>query len=315
MEIIDFHVHFWKKEFVSNGFKTFLKNFAFMANLEEFPNMDYTPEKYLQDIEPENEKDIEKYKISKAVIFPVDFSFTEIKFKISYEEYFNYILSVCEEYKGMFYSFIAPDPRHGKEALDLMDHAIKDCNFKGLLLTPSTGFSLDDENLQAMVQKAVELEVPVILHDIGLVPRPLKLVTDFIKMDELFEKFNKQLFIFSPFTQMDMDLFRVGMRHRDHLMADLSAFNASDQMVGNSMPGMFKSQSVIMIKEGFGAKKILFASDWPWFEIKAPVRDWAKEVRKLKTSLILKPFGLPNVDDDEKKLILGGNTRRVLKLD
>ena len=77
VEIIDFHIQIWKKEFVSKGFLDYLKKFAILANIEEFPNIDYTPEKYLNDMEQEKEKDIEKYKISTAVIFPVDYSFTK----------------------------------------------------------------------------------------------------------------------------------------------------------------------------------------------------------------------------------------------
>ena len=314
VDIIDFHIQVWKKEHVSKGFKEFLKNFAYMANIEEFPNKDYTPELYLEHIEQEKEKDVEKYKIDKAIIFPIDYTFTKIKFTISYEKYLDYIVEKCDEYKGIFYSLVGPDPRHGNKALEMMDRMINDCDFKGLVISPSSGYSLDNPILDEMIAKAGEYKVPVVFHDIGLIPRPLKLVTNFMQIDEILIKFDKQLFIFCPFTQMDMDLVRVGIRHRDHLMTDISAFNASDQVIGNSMPGMFKSQTIIMIKEAFGSDKLLFGSDWPWYQLKAPVAAWAKEVKKMKTSIILKPFGLPNVDEEEKALILRGNALRVLNL-
>ncbi|NHI93357.1 MAG: hypothetical protein EAX96_12800 [Candidatus Lokiarchaeota archaeon] len=312
--MIDFHIQIWKKEHVSPGFEEFLKSFAYMANIDEFPNIDYTPEKYLIDIEQEKEKEIEKYKIDKAVIFPVDYSFTKLKFTISYEKYLEYIVNKCDEYKDIFCSLVGPDPRHGEKALEIMEHMINDCGFKGLLISPTTGFSLEDPILDKMIAKAGEFKVPIVFHDIGLVPRPLRLIKGFMQIDEIFIKYEKQLFVFCPFTQMDMDLVRVGIRHRDHLMADISAFNASDQMVGNSMPGMFKSQSVIMIKEAFGSDKLLFGSDWPWYQIKAPIAAWAKEVKKMKTSLVLKPFGLPNIDDADKDLILRNNALRILNL-
>jgi len=292
----------------------FLKNFAFMTNIDEFPNKDYTPEQYLIDVEQEKEKEIEKYKIDKAVIFPVDYSFTKIKFNISYEKYLEYIAKKCDEFKGAFYSLVGPDPRHGEKALDMMDRAINDFGFKGLLVSPTTGFSLDDPILDKMITKAQEFDIPIIFHDIGLIPRPLKLIYDFMEIDEIMSKYNKQLFIFCPFTQMDSDLVRIGFRHRDHLMTDIAAFNASDQVMGNMMPGMFKSQTIIMMKEAFGAQKLLFSSDWPWYELQAPVAAWAKEVKKMKTSLVLKPFGLPNVADDEKEYILRKNALRILKL-
>jgi len=165
-----------------------------------------------------------------------------------------------------------------------------------------------------MIARATELNVPVIIHDVGVIPRPLKLFSNFLEMDEILDNHSDQLFIFCPFSQMDMSLMRVGFRHRDHLMTDLSAFNASDQVMGNSMPGMMKSQTIIMAKEAFGSEKLLFGSDWPWFQQKAPIAEWAKEVAKLKTPLILKPFGMPNVNDEDKVKILAGNVKRVLKI-
>ena len=311
VDIIDFHVHFWKKKFVTNEYKDYLRKFAIMANIEDFPNIDYTPEKYIDDIEQEKEKDVERYKITSAIIFPVDLSFTKIKLNISYEKYLEYIVEICDEFK--FHSLIGPDPRNPK-ALDIMETAIKDWGFKGLMLTPSTGFSLENPRCDIMIAKARELKVPVIMHDVGMVARPLKLFNHFLIMDELLDKYSDQLFVFCPFTQMDMSLMRVGFRHRDHLMTDISAFNASDQVMGQSIPGMFKSQTVIMVKEAFGSEKLLFASDWPWFQQKAPIAEWAKEVRKMKTPLILKPFGLPGVNDEDKEMILAGNAKRILKL-
>ncbi len=310
-EIIDFHIQTWKKEFVSKEHEEFLKNFAIMANIPEFPNIDYTPEKYIQDMEQEKEKDIEKYKIASAVIFPVDYSFTKIKFTITYEKYLEYVVNVCDEFK--FHSLIGVDPRNPK-ALEIMETAIEDWGFRGLMFSPSTGFSLLNPRVDMMIAKAVEYKIPVIFHDAGMVPRPLKLVSDFWVLDDILDKYHNHLFIFCPFTQMDMSLMRIGFRHRDHLMTDISAFNASDQMMGNSMPGMFKSQTVIMVKEAFGADKLLFASDWPWFEQKAPISEWVKEVKKMKTPIVLKPFGLPNVNDEDKEMILSENAKRILKL-
>ena len=60
-----------------------MKNFAAMVRLEKFPNVDYTPEKYLAAIEPAKEKHRE-FGVKRAVVFPIDYSFTSVKFKISY---------------------------------------------------------------------------------------------------------------------------------------------------------------------------------------------------------------------------------------
>ncbi len=311
IDIIDFHIQLWEKKFVSKEFLDHLKKFAIVTNIKEFPNIDYTPEKYIEDMEQEKEKDIEKYKISTALIFPVDYSFTKAKFNISYEKYLEYVANACDEFK--FHSLVGPDPRNPK-AVEIMESAIEDWGFKGLLLTLSAGFSMQNPRVDLMISKALEYEIPVVLHDAGMVPRPLKIFSDFLILDEILDKYSDQLFIFCPFSQMNNQMMRVGFRHRDHLMSDISVFNASDQLIGNSMPGMFKSQIIIMLKEAFGSNRTLFASDWPWYEQEAPIANWIKEVVKMKTPLMLKPFGMPNVNDDDKKLILGGNARRILKI-
>jgi len=312
LQIIDFHIHLWKQEFLTNEFKKMMTRFAVMMNVQEFDDLDCTADKYLKAIEPEKEKHRE-YAIKHALIFPVDYAFTAVKFKISYEEYLNYIVSVCDEHDGFFSSLIGPDPRHGPKALELIDHYITQCGFKGILLTPSLGFSLEDPVIDKTIEKAGEYKVPIIIHDAGLVPRPLKLMRNLVILDEIFSKYPKQVFILCPFSQMDPTLMRVGLRHREHLMTDLSAFNARSIM-GN-MPDMFRSQPIIMMNDSFGSEKILFASDWPWYEQDIPIRAWVDEIRKLKTPLFLKPLGLPSINDENKERILSLNAKELLKLD
>lgn len=313
MAIIDFHMHVWKKEFLSNSFKEMLSNFAVMMSMEEYSDIDCTPEKYLVAIEPEKEKKKE-HAIKQAILFPVDYSFSSVKFKISYEEYLKYVSKVHDEYNGIFFPLVGPDPRHGQKAMEMIKYYLGQCDFKGLLLTPSMGFSLEDPMVNDMIQLAGEYKVPVILHDTGLVPRPLELMKDLLILDEIFLKYADQLFILCPFSQMNPDVLRIGMRHRDHLMTDLSAFNAQSA-IGANLPDMFKSQPIIMIAETFGSNTLLFGSDWPWYEGKVPVREWAEEVRKLKTPLFLKPLGLPSLSDEDRENILWRNAHRVLKLE
>lgn len=282
-----------------------------MVNLEQFPNMDYTPEKYLAAIEPEKEKHRE-FTIKNAIIFPVDYTFTPVRFKISYDEYIEYISKVCDEHAGFFHSFIAPDPRHGPKALELIDYALGQCGFKGLIITPSAGFSLDHPNLDKMLQKAGEYNVPAIIHDTSLVPRPLKLFNEVYKLEELFSKFTNQLFIICPFSQMNTELMKVAIRHADHVMADITGYDS--QFVSRKMPEMVMTQFMGMLKESFGSDKLLFGSDWPWWELTAPIQEWLIYIRKMKIPLIVRPFGFPSLEDEDKVNILEENAKRILNI-
>ena len=311
LETVDFHVHFWEKKFLSNEFKRLLKNFALMVNLENLPNVDYGPEKYLEAIEPEKEKHKE-FAIKHAVIFPIDYSFTNVKFKISYEDYVEYIIKVCDEYTGFFYSFVGLDPRHGPKALELIDYTLGQCDFKGLILTPSTEFSLKDPMIDKMIQKASEYNVPVIIHDTGLVPRPLQLFEERYELEHLFSKFINQWFLLCPFSQMDTTLMKVAIRHADHIMADITGYDS--QFISRKMPEMVMTQFMGMLKETFGSDKLLFGSDWPWWELTAPLQEWLKYIWKMKIPLIVRPFGFPSLEEEDKKNILGLNAQRILNL-
>ncbi len=311
LETIDFHVHFWKKEFLSNEFKAMLNNFAIMVNEKNFPNENYTPEKYLETIEPEKEKHKE-FAIRHAVIFPIDYSFTSVKMKISYEAYMKYVINICDEFSDFFYAFAGPDPRHGSKALDLLEYTLGQCDCKGILFTPSTGFSFTHPNIEPMIQIAEKYEVPVVIHDTGVVPRPLQLFTEIYQLDELLSKFDKQSFIFCPFSQMNTDLMKVAIRHTNHIMADLTGYDS--QFVSRKMPEMVFTQFLGMLKETFGSEKLLFGSDWPWWELTAPAQEWLVYLRKMKIPFIVKPFGFPSLEDEDKENILANNAYRILKL-
>lgn len=311
MNTIDFHIHFWEKKFISNEFKQMLNYFASMINLEEFPNISYTPETYLAAIEPEKEKDHD-FAIKHAIIFPVDYSFTPLKFKISYAEYVEYIIKICDEHQGFFHSLVGPDPRHGSQALELMDYALGQCNFKGLILTPSTGFSLDDLILEKMILKAAEYKVPIIIHDTAVVPRPLILFKEIYRLEEIFSQFGDQQFILSPFSQMDTTLMKVAVRHSTHIMADLTGFDS--QFISRKMPEMVMTQFLGMLKETFSSRKIIFGSDWPWWESTTPIHEWVAYIRKMKVPLLVRPFGFPSLEEEDKENILSLNAQRILNL-
>ena len=311
MKIVDFHCHLFLEEFLTNEFKKMLNNFAMMLDKEEFPVVDSSPEKYLELIEPKTDVQ-KKFPINQAIIYPIDYTFTRVKFKISYEDYLKFVVRTCDEHKGFFYSLVGPDPRHGSKALEIIDNALGQEPFKGLILTPSTGFSLDDPLVDKMVQKAGEYKVPVVIHDPALVPPPLELFTDFKKLEQLISRFMDQLFIICPFSQMDQLLMRAVIRHRNHIMVDNTGYDS--QYIGQKIPDMFFAQFFAMLKETFGSQRIIFGSDWPWWEATVPIQKWLTYVRKMKLPIFLSPFGLPTLKKKDKENILGLNAQRILNL-
>ena len=73
-------------------------------------------------------------------------------------------------------------------------------------------------------------------------------------------------------------------------------FDCSYVVEGSTDPPVISDDDVVAIVRRLGVDRVLFGSDWPWGH---PLRD-AQRVRRLPLS------------EDEKRLILAENARRVL---
>jgi len=63
-----------------------------------------------------------------------------------------------------------------------------------------------------------------------------------------------------------------------------------------------------------GVSKILFGSDWPIFTPLCPQPEWVAGISTLTRPPPLQALGLPELTEEEKQLILGGNAHQVLKV-
>ncbi|MHA1341776.1 MAG: amidohydrolase family protein [Candidatus Helarchaeota archaeon] len=305
--IIDFHVHIWEEKMLSQGFKKYLYNFTQLLRPEN-KNNNYSAEPY------KLINALEEAEIDKAVILIADYSFTKVKMDISIEKYVEYVINVCDEYKNKLMGFIGIDPRHGKKGLELLRYGIEQ-NLKGLVLTPATGFYLNDEIVKPFYETAKELKIPIVIHDFGLVPLPFSIkYADLLPFDELLMKYPDITFILAPIDMaIGSNLMQIGIRHMDHLYGELSGF--STQFMIGRVPDMFLIQPLGMAKEFYGSERLLFGSDWPFFENHVPLKDWVDKVRKAKLPLLVRPFGIPSLEDEDRANILGRNGARVLDIE
>ncbi|MHA1380497.1 MAG: amidohydrolase family protein [Candidatus Helarchaeota archaeon] len=302
--IIDFHVHVWEQKMVSKGYKEYLNNFTQILRPENISN-NYSADPHTL------VTDLDEAKIDKAVILIADYSFTPAKMKISIETYVDYVIKVCDEYKDKLTGFVGVDPRHGKEGIKLVNYAIEQ-NLKGIVLTPTTGFYLTDEIVTPYYEIAKRNNIPIVIHDFGLVPLPFSLkYADLLPLDDILMNYPKVLFVLAPIDMaIGSNLMSIGMRHMSHLYGELSGF--STQFMMGRVPDMFLLQPLGMAKEFYGSKRLLFGSDWPFFENHVLVKDWVDKVKKAKLPLILRPFGVPSLEDEDRENILGRNGATVL---
>jgi predicted TIM-barrel fold metal-dependent hydrolase len=303
--IIDFHVHLWEQEMVSQGFKEYLNGFSKLLRLEtDKSNYEADPYRLINDLM--------EAEIDKAVIISPDYSYTPARMAISIEKYTDYLIKLCDEHDE-FIGFVGVDPRHGKKGLELIKYGMEQ-NLKGLVLTPTTGFYLNDEILTPFYELANELKIPIVIHDFALVPLPfsIKYIEPY-SLDDTLMKYPDLTFILEPIDMtIGGNLMSIGMRHISHLFGELSGF--STQYMVDKVPDMFLIQPLGLAKEFYGSENLLFGSNWPFFENRASMKTWVDKVRKAKPPIFLRPLGIPSLEDIDRENILGRNGARILGL-
>ena len=70
-------------------------------------------------------------------------------------------------------------------------------------------------------------------------------------------------------------------------------------------------QILAQTKLACGIKKVLFGSDWPLFTPIISLKDWVEGIKNLKMPPPLKLMGLPELTQEEKEMILGGNAAKI----
>lgn len=101
-------------------------------------------------------------------------------------------------------------------------------------------------------------------------------------------------------------IMTIAIRHINHVYGDISGFFT--QFLVDKMPDMFLVQPLGMAKVLYGSENILFGSNWPYFENVIQLSYWTEKVKNPKLPLIMRPFGFPSLDNEDRENILGINT-------
>lgn len=300
--IIDFHTHIWEKNMLSLGYKEYLNYFTEMTRSD---NKIYRadPNKLIEDME--------NAEVDKAVVLIADYSFTSAKMDITIEKYIDYTIKICDDYRDKLIGFVGVDPRHGEKALELIRYGIEQ-NLKGMVLTPTTGFYLNDQIVIPLYDLAQELKIPIVIHDFEQVPMPFALkYIDPLTLDDALMKYMDVPFVIAPIGMATGQLIMtVAIRHINHVYGEISGFFT--QFLVDKMPDMFLIQPLGMAKELYGSKNILFGSNWPYFENVISLPYWTQKIKNAKLPLIMRPLGFPGLDDEDRQNILGKNAAKLI---
>ena len=246
--------------------------------------------------------------IDKTVLLSLDPDIF-IKSIISYKDYNNYLADIVKKYSDRFIGFAGIDPRRGKEAIVELKRCVQDLGLSGVKLWPLTGFYPDDIKFYPFYECVEDLGVPILCHT-GTGPagsymkynRPVyidKVAVDFPKIKIIMAH------IGNPWTNEAIAI----AGKNPNVYFDISAWEVA---LKNAPVALF--QTLLQAKMACGVEKILFGSDWPIFTPIMSLKKWVKGIKKMKIPAPLQLMGLPDLTEEEKNMILGGNAAKVLGL-
>ena len=190
-------------------------------------------------------------------------------------------------------AFIGLDPSMGPEDAVTEVHRCREQGAHGIKLHPSgQRHNPDDPNLWPVFAEAESLGMPVLSHGGFFAVDPES--SDFSR-PKAFAK------ILESFPKLRFVLAHMGQAYTDEALAMAERFpnlhfDSSTVIAGTINPPSLSDDEAVALLRRFGAERILFGSDWPWFH---PLRD----LERIETLALSK---------SERQLILNENARRVM---
>ncbi len=192
--------------------------------------------------------------------------------------------------------FISLDPSMGADDAAAEIRRRAEEGARGIKLHPSAQrFSPSDRNLWPAYAEAEALGLPVVSHGglSSLDPESSEHYSRPRAFAPILEAFPRLTLILAHLAQGYLGESLTMAAKYPNLF-----FDCATVISGTVQPPSLSDEEAVEIVRRFGAERILFGSDWPWFH---PLRD-LERIEALPLS------------DSEKRLILAENARRVMRI-
>jgi predicted TIM-barrel fold metal-dependent hydrolase len=301
MVIIDAHCHLWEAKILTpmiiNWFNRRAKRWGGDPSLL----IDGTADRLIREMDEAG--------IDKSVVLALDYEFVR-KEGLTGREYNDYVSQQFQKYPDRLIGFCGIDPRRGKGAIRELERCVGDLGFRGVKLWPLTGFYPDYLAFYPFYELLEELGVPVLCHTGRGPPNTYLKHSQPVYVDTIAVDFPRIPIIMAhmgiPWTQE-----AIGVAAKNpNVYVDISSL----QRLFNQAPAtLFRilSEAKQMCN---GVRKILFGSDWPLFTPLCTQPEWVAGISTLTIPQPLEAFGLPDLTEEDKQLILGGNAQQLLKI-
>ena len=333
MKVIDSHMHWWKEPgWYPPGY------FWYVAQQEAHLSLPFKdPDEVLESggglasgkwapFDADGSgllKDQEDADIDVTVILPVDWGMSVFKgteywedAPVPIEEINKGCLDFAKEHPGRLYSYCGVDPRR-PNAVKIFEKAVTEWGAIGLKLYPPVGFYPDDPKCYRLYQKALDLDVPVLLHLAstswmrGKMSRPQLIedvAIDFPDLTLIIAHSGMQ-------TRSDNALWEEAMGvawTRPNVYLDISSWNEFAVGLTQNVPELVRK--LRMECNIVGAHHILFGTDFPGFWMPYDREETIRYV-ELMTNLVEigKEHGA-EFSQEEVELIMHGNSERLHRM-
>lgn len=278
--LIDVHVHPPTKEFLIDAGGAYVqaaaRKFGHSIELKTFDQM----------LDEYDEAGVER-----LVLFAWDAETTNQRPRVANE----FVSKVADKYPERIVGFASIDP-HKRSAVEELEHAIRNLKLNGLKLHPQVqAFEPNDQKYYSIYSKCVELNIPITFHTgstywgAGLAGGGgVKLrYSDPMLLDDVAADFPELKIIMAhPGWPWQDEQLAIAM-HKENVYVDLSGWS----------PKYFQPLLVTYMTKMI-PQKFLFGTDYPML---TPQR-WLQDFDQL------------NASDEVRKMVLGENARKLLKL-
>ncbi|MGB6836251.1 MAG: amidohydrolase family protein [Dehalococcoidia bacterium] len=300
--IVDVHCHIWERSMVTGDMEKMLHSVNAHFGFQDLENIfDGSGERLLADMDEAG--------IDKSVIVALDPEFT-YRAEMAFPAYNDYVGKLIREHRDRLIGFTGIDPRRGKAAISELERCMEGMGFRGVKMWPLTGFYPDDEAFYPFYQRAEQLGAVVLCHT-GMGPPPTYLKFNRpVYLDKVAVDFPGIKIIMAHVGQPWVEE-AVGVAYKNpNVYVDISGWQLSFKKVPLTLSQCLASAKAVHGSVG----KILFGSDWPLMTEVMSQKEWVETIRSLEHPPPLQVMGLPEITEEDKKMILGGNAAGVLGL-
>ncbi len=234
-------------------------------------------------------KGMDDNNINMAVVHPIvpgsdDLGYSDNKF----------VGNLVKQYPDRLMGFACVVP-YENNAVEELERAIVDYNLKGLKLHPPIqNFSLEDPILSPLIEKCIELDIPILIHTGPIHTRTSRMaLASSLPIDDLAIRYPEAKFVIAHGDPFGIDPTLVA-KHENVYMDTTIVFS--------EYVAAFPSIAKLTYERMRRSDRILFGTD-------------ANPLRIFRFKQNLDPLLDMDIPAEDKELLFSGNAKRLLKID